>query len=692
MSKGKFSNPRPYREEEREIEKSFRQLTGQEPPRKAEPVIPVSEDTMPLSAIPSDIPDEADPEAASLFSEADSLISELDDTFPEEPPEEEPVSFLEKAVNFVNDNRKIVMVAICALALVMIVSIIAIFFVSASGDSYGNKILNNVTVAGVNVGGMSKSDAIQAVRKVTDQTFTEEDMAVTLGSTTLYLSPKDTGAKLDVKAAVNAAYDYGRTGTKAEQQAAYEASLRGNHVIGLLPYLKLDTDYIRSVLEDYAEASGSVFSQPSYALEGDVPELATDKFDEARAPELTLVITMGTPGVGFDVEHLYNQILDAYSLNVFSVEAEEAAPDTEPDDVDLIGIYEEICLEPVDATVNMQTFEPVPGSYGYEFDLVQAQKMVDAAQYGEVVRIPMEYVAPKVLGDDVLFGDILGSARTSVSGSSSRTNNLKLACEAINGTVLNPGDTFSFNDIVGERTAQKGYKTATACVGSSSSEEIGGGVCQVASTLYCSALSADLEIVSRTSHSFPVSYIDYGMDADVSWRSVDFQFRNNTNYPLQIEANVSGSSLSVQILGTDEKDYYIELSYVISATVKPETEYVDFPENNAEGYLDGDVLQEGTTGYTVKTYKSKYDKTTGDLISKDFVATTQYKSVNRMVARVEVPPTEASTEPSTLPTEPSAEPTSEPTQPATLPPETEPVQTVAEEPGNAGQSEELPQG
>ena len=662
MSKGKFSNPRPYREEEREIEKSFRQLTGQEPPQERKvhiPAPPAEEAELQFT----------DPEAADLLAEADSMLPGGEDFFPEEPglPEKADPSFLDKVLSFVDQNRSVLMVTACAVALVLIISIIAIFFVSVSGDPYGNKILNNVTVAGVNVGGMSKSDAITAVRKVTDQTYPKLDMVVTLGDTEIRLSPDDTGAKLDVKAAVNAAYEYGRTGTKAQQEEAYEASLRSNHVIGLLPYLKLDTDYIHRVLEDYAGSTGALLTETTYALEGKVPDLSTDKFDEERAPELTLVITMGIPGVNFDVEALYEQILDAYSLHVFSVKMDAAEPGVEPEAVDLQKIYDEICVKPVDATVNMQSFQALPGSYGYEFDLVLAQKMVSTAKYGETLRIPMEYVPPEILGDDVFFRDVLGTARTSFSDSGSRASNLKLACQAINGTVLNPGDTFSFNQAVGERTAAKGYRSAV-CAGSQT-EEAGGGVCQVASTLYCSVLTADLEIVARTGHSFPTGYIDYGMDADVGWRSPDFKFRNSTNYPIRILAEVSGSSLTVQILGTQETDYYVELSYVVSETIQPDTEYQDFKADNAEGYKDGDVIQEGTVGYLVKTYKSKYDLASGVLLSKDFVANTQYKTVNRVIARVEVPPTEPETEPTTQPTEPPTVPEPEPT---TVPPETLP--------------------
>ena len=140
----------------------------------------------------------------------------------------------------------------------------------------------------------------------------------------------------------------------------------------------------------------------------------------------------------------------------------------------------------------------------------------------------------------------------------------------------------------------------------------------------------------------------------------------------------------MQILGTDEKDYYVEMSYVVSETYKPETEYKDFKPDNPEGYKNGDVIEEGTTGYLVKTYKSKYDKATGVLISKDFVANSRYKTVNKVVARVEEP-TEPTTVPTAPSTAPSTEPATTPTAPSTTPPTTpstsEPSTTEASENG-----------
>ena len=147
-----------------------------------------------------------------------------------------------------------------------------------------------------------------------------------------------------------------------------------------------------------------------------------------------------------------------------------------------------------------------------------------------------------------------------------------------------------------------------------------------------------MEIVSRINHGFVPTYIDYGMDATVSWKSPDFQFRNNSPYPVKIQAEVSDGYVKVQILGTDNRDYYVKMKYKITATQEPGTDYEDYAYENELGYKDGDVIKEGVTGYTVKTYKCKYDNQTNALLSEEYEATSQYKTVNKVVARVEKPP------------------------------------------------------
>ncbi|MGN0977504.1 MAG: VanW family protein, partial [Faecousia sp.] len=598
--------------------------------------------------------------SSELFRNAEEPL------FDEPQEEENDGSFLDTVLDFYSKNKKLVLIGLCAFALVLIVGITAIFFFSASGGSDG-KILNNVYIAGINVGGMTKNEAISAVNKAVN--YATQDMVVDLSGTELRLSASKVGAKLDVKAAVSAAYDYGRTGTKAEQEKAQQAT--GDHIIGLLPYLELNEDYILETLESYAGDSGSTLTQANYGLEGKQPELAADKFDE-NAPCQTLVITMGTPGVGFDVDDVYNRILDAYSLHMFLVTVENVESTAEPDPVDLEAIYEEFYIAPVDATVDLRTYKIIPGSYGYGFDLEAAQKLVDQADYGEEVRIPMEYIEPELLDDDSFFQDVLGQCQTLHTSSESRTTNLKLACQALNGVVLNPGESFSFNDTVGQRTTAKGYKTVSDYVGDELMDVTGGGVSQVSSTLYCAALLADLDVTARISHSFPVGYIDYGLDAAIGWGSPDLKFTNSTSFPVKIEAEVSGGYVKIKILGTEQRSYYIKMESTVTNTYQPQTEYEYFEYDNAEGYRDGDVIQQGVTGYYVKTYKVKYDSQTNALISRDFVANTQYKTVNKIIAQVAPEETEP-------PTTEAPQPTDPPVPTETDPPETKPTEPVPTE-------------
>ena len=558
----------------------------------------------------------------------------------EEEPEYDLPPFLLRVLDFVNKNRKTVLICSCLVLLAVLVGVTAIFWLGTVSDPYEGKILNNVIIGNVNVGGLSRSEAEKLLKNATEDTFTKQDMVIELPDTTIRLSPQDTKAKLDVKAAVKAAYSFGRTGSAAEQQAAYESSFTGNHTVGLLPYLGLNTDYILSVLNDYATASGSVFSETTYTLEGEMPALDAEKFNE-NAPCQTLVITMGTPGLALDTDGIYNRILDAYSFNTFLVAGAGISEEMIPQPLDLEAVYAEFYIAPINASMDSATFEPIPGVYGYGFDLESAQALVNQAKPGQVLNIPMEYIQPEIMEGNLLFRDVLGECQTPHSKEPRRTANLQLACKMLNGVVLNPGETLSYNDTVGERTTERGFQPAPAYSGTKLVDSVGGGVCQVSSTLYYCTLLSDLEIVDRVNHGFPSTYIDYGMDATVNWGGPDFKFRNNTNYPIMIEAWEEDGFVKMRILGTDDKDYYVKMEYEIVGHNVPQ---VTYEEHSADsGFYDGQVLAGGSMGAIVKTYRCKYSKETDELISRDFETRSSYLSTPKVIAKVAggpTPPTE----------------------------------------------------
>lgn len=676
MSEGKFSQPRPHREEDRQIEESFRLLT-EEKNRYRKKTYNVEEDIQKtiqeISAEELPLPEEIRrpfersakldatvqispeqlpprrPAAPTQPASAYDLIADDLDTFfekpmdpPEEPfpkevfPEPEP-DFIDKLMrfgDFFKKHQTPVILGLCGAAVLLIALFVSIFFL---GGKRSEEVLvaGNVSLAGVNINGMTKDQAIDAVEKVTDSTYRYNDMVVDLGTAQVILAPKDTGAQLDVEAAVEAAFAL--------------APSQNPQFVALLPYLQLNTDYIYGALAAYAEDTGSTLTQTSYGLEGNEPQLSADKFSE-NAPTQTLVITMGTPGIGFDAKAVYEKVLDAYSLHEFLVTVENVEETTQPDPIDLQAIYKEFYIAPVNASVNMQNFEPIPGSYGYGFDVVKAQMLIDNAQPGEVLRIPMEYIAPDVLEKDAFFKDSLGQHQTRGTNDDNRNRNLQLACSALNGTLLDPGETLSFSSIL---KTVSGFRMAPEDTGMEEVDQ--GGVTQVSSTLYYAALLSELNVSSRSNHDYLPSFIDYGLDA-----GKDLKLVNSTGYPIRIDAEYSGGYVKVEIWGTEERNHYVMLDSGISSSIAPETVYEDYPYDNEEGYDDGDVIEEGRTGYRVKSYRVKYDRKTAKELSRDFLANSTYPAVDRLVARVEAPP---ETEP---PTEAPTEP------PVTLPPATVP--------------------
>lgn len=529
-------------------------------------------------------------------------------------------------------------------------------------------IMEGVSVAGVDVGGMTKEAALSALQLSVGDSYSTTPMTIHILDEEISLTPELSGVALNAESAIEAAYALGRTGSRAEQKEQRMQAMTTGLKTDITSSLNLDPASLSAVLDKLCADFSSELTQPSYEITGEQPNLVGEPEEgEEPDPDQILAITMGLPEFQFDLEQLCLQVLDAYQNHLF--EMDFLCEKTDPDIIDLDAIYAETLIEPVDAVIDETTFEVTPHSYGYHFDLDAAKEAVANAGYGDLVEIPFVRVAPTTLQQDLsalLFRDVLSTYTAYQSSGSGRATNLRLACEAIDGTVLLPGEVFDYNVVVGERTPEKGYKEAAAYFGNETILTYGGGVCQPSSVIYYCALFADLEIVTRHCHTFPSSYVPLGMDATVSWGGPEFRFKNNTNYPLRIDAKADGGSVTIALVGTDEKDYYIDMEYVVLETYGWTDEY----EDHAPGgqYKDGDVITTPYTGYAVQTYKCKYSKADDSLISREKEAYSLYSSRNRVIARVE-----EETEPEEETTEPTTPPTTEP--PVTEPPVTEPPAT-----------------
>ena len=536
---------------------------------------------------------------------------------------------------------KVLLITLCSIATVLLMGVIAALVFLFVIDPNAGKILNNVTIGGIDVSNMNRSEAKAAIHAATDNTYSQRDFIISFPDTELNLSPENTGARLDVDAMVDLAFDYGRVGTDEEKAKALADSATTVYAIDFLPYLTLNREYIRQTLDDYGKGFNSVYSASSAALDGEVPILdgSAEGFT-GEIPDRNLVVYTGTPGRYIDIDKVYDQVIEAYNQNRFDLSVEMDEPEVLPDAIDLKALYDQFYSEVKDAHVDPETYEVTMEVYGYGFDLEGSLQLLEQAAYGDTLTIPMKVTKPAVLGGpykEVYFRDVLCEYQTEHTSNEKRNTNLTLACAAINGTVLAPGEVFDYNTVVGERTKEKGYQAAPAYSSGKTVQDIGGGVCQVSSTIYYCCLISDLEIINRMPHSYVSSYMPLGMDATVNWGGPEFTFKNNTNYPIRIETWVEGGYVHCKLVGTDEKDYYIEMEYEITGAAGPEIIYEEYPPNNPEGYKDGEVIQTSYKGYWVNTYKLKYDKATGELISREFDRESIYKKRDKIIAKIVKP-------------------------------------------------------
>lgn len=277
---------------------------------------------------------------------------------------------------------------------------------------------------------------------------------------------------------------------------------------------------------------------------------------------------------------------------------------------------------------------------GYELDIEQARKeIMEMASSGTsgAYELSPTAIEPKVTAAQIRQNLRLRSeAQTAISTSSpvNRDNNIRVAMSRINGTILEPGEIFSFNKVVGKRTHENGFFDADEMVAGNLVTGVGGGVCQPSTTLYQAALLSNLGIVKRTAHSQPVRYTEKGLDATVYFfggREIDFKFRNTTKNRIYITAHVTGSNkrnliARVRIYGEPYEDgvRYV-LSPKVVETLSPPAEVLYRKDNKAEHVLYDDetvIIRKATEGYVVETYLDKY--VNGQLVESKLVTKDTY--------------------------------------------------------------------
>ena len=508
----------------------------------------------------------------------------------------------------------ILIAVLCAVLLALYCALCAF---GGSGDT----LRDGTTVNGINIGGMTKDQAVSALTEQLAGTTSVEgtdysaiDVVPDIPDAQTYTVDLSGCLSFDVTDTVEQAWAHDHGGMFLSRGIRFLTTLGGGKSYHVAPQAA-DAAQVRSALEATGILTLNTTTQTTYAL-----------------TDTTLDFTMGVSGVSVDENALIQKILDNTAKGDYSsITCEMVSAD--PDPIDIQAIHDALYAEPANATLEVAddgSYTVTDSVQGIDFDVAGAQSILSAAQPSETVSVPLNRQDPAIDTATLkanLFKDVLGEYTTSVSGTADRRSNVQLAAQKCSGTILLPGEVFAYNQVVGQRTEVAGFKKAGAYSNGETVQELGGGVCQDSSTLYCAALYANLEIVERHNHSYVSSYVPIGMDATVSWGGPDFQFRNNTDYPIKVVASYANSKVTFQIVGTKTDDYSVKITTETIGTTAPTVQEV--PDDTLEAGTT-QVADKGHTGYKVQSYRHVYDAS-GNVVYEGKESLSSYKMTPKII-------------------------------------------------------------
>ena len=435
-----------------------------------------------------------------------------------------------------NTNKKICIL----LGIILVIFLVAI--VSLSIIINGDKICKNTYVNNINIGNLTKEQAIEKL----DDVYKLNNIEFKYKDKQFKISPNEINFNYNIIQTTENAYNINRRGTFIENVKQTVSSL-----LGKKNTISLSVSCNEEKLKSYIEQLSKEINVPM-------------KNAEISIQNSNIQIQKDEDGIKLDENKTF--INSIKELEKGNTNIELVVENIQPD------IKEE----------NLENIDTILGTYSTKFD-------------------------------------------SSVSG---RSHNVKLAAKSTSNVLLMPGESFSYNNHTGKRTISNGYKNAPVIVQGVVQEGIGGGVCQVSTTLYNAVLYAGLEIESIKNHSIPSSYVPKGRDATVSDGAIDFIFKNNLQYPVYIKNSVYGNTLTCSIYGSEEDKQNIEIITNTDNISEAPIKKVDDP-TLPKG--EEKRLESGRDGYTVSTYRV-YKDINGNEIKKEKVYVSYYPKKQAIIA------------------------------------------------------------
>lgn len=505
-------------------------------------------------------------------------------------------------------------IAITIISIILFIGLVIFSTAFALANKFSDKIVSGISISGIDVSGLTYDEAKEKVSKIYDEKI-KQDIILKHNDYETSLIPEQIEANFNLQEALDTAYSIGRSGKVLKDN--YTIINARLNKIDIKPAFSYNENALTEFINSTSTNLPDAVKQSSYSVENN-----------------NVIITKGQKGVVINLEELKTSIVNnIVNLKQETESIEIPVVEKEPDEIDLQKIHDEIYKEAKDAYYTKDPFVVYPHVEGVDFgiSMEEAQNLLNNEE-AQII-IPLKKSMPNVTTNEIgteAFPDLLASYSTTFATSNkNRTTNIKLASNKINGVVLMPGEQFSFNEVVGKRTAAAGYKTAAVYVAGKVENGIGGGICQVSSTLYNTALRANLEIVKRSNHRFATGYVPLSTDATVSWGGPEFIFKNSRKYPIKITSTVNGGKITVNIYGCKEEvEYEVVIKSETLQTIPMKTEYrtnTSLPKGTQR------VVQKGHGGYKSRAYRIL--KLNGKEISRQLLSTDTYAQLSTIIEK-----------------------------------------------------------
>ncbi len=516
----------------------------------------------------------------------------------------------EKVLEKSNKRKKKIMTII---GIVIGIILLCIFCIIFSLINMGNtKIYSNITIQGIDVSGMTQEEAKQALEELFENK-SQHDILLTYQEYETNLNPKIIEITYDINKAVDEAYLVGRKGNIVSNNFSILGTLIRKKNIPV--NVNINEEALKNIMTEISKNLPGTIIESGYYIE-----------------ENNLIITKGKEGIIVNeqecINKIYEELQDIDNKKEF---IEISVTNQKPQEVNLEKIKEEVYKEAQNAYFIKEPFEVHPEVNGIDFDLEKAKEILKEEK--EEYIIPLIITKPEITLEKIgseAFPDVLGSYTTRYDMSNEdRTTNLQLAVNKINGTILLANQEFSYNTTVGERTIAAGYREAKVYENGQVVDGLGGGICQISSTLYNAVVLANLEITQRRNHQFVTSYLPAGRDATVVYGSQDFKFKNTRKYPIKINASINNGVAKIEINGLkQENESEISFETHTISTIPFSVKYID--DNNLDEGQEK-IEQKGVNGIVTETYK--IERVNGNIVAKTLLSKDTYNCMQRVIKR-----------------------------------------------------------